>query len=231
MYCIKCGVELADSEKKCPICGTVPYHPELKRNITAPRYPEYTEQTKHITRRTVMFIVTVLFAIAAIQIAICDIVITGGISWSAYASGGVILLYLLAILPFWFRDPNPVIFVPCGFTAVGLYVAMINLMTHGDWFISFGLPTVGIAGIIITAVVTLRKYVRGGFFFIYGGATIASGIYVSLIELFIHITFNTGKYFYWSVYPLTVSALLGLAMIVIGICRPIREALEKKFFI
>ena len=29
MYCIKCGVELADSEKVCPLCGTRVFHPDL----------------------------------------------------------------------------------------------------------------------------------------------------------------------------------------------------------
>ena len=31
MYCIKCGVELSDSEEKCPLCGTVVFHPYIKR--------------------------------------------------------------------------------------------------------------------------------------------------------------------------------------------------------
>ena len=31
MYCIKCGVELADTEKQCPLCGTLVYHPELEQ--------------------------------------------------------------------------------------------------------------------------------------------------------------------------------------------------------
>lgn len=231
MYCIKCGVELADSERKCPICGTVPYHPELKRNITPPTYPNYSEPKKKISRTSVMFIVTILFAIVSIQIALCDFVITGRITWSVFASGGLILLYIAAILPLWFRRPNPVIFVPCDFAAAGIYVAVINLLTNGDWFISLALPAIGILGIIVTTVVVLRRYVRGGFFFVYGGAVIACGIYVCLIELFIHITFDVGKFFAWSFFPLTGSVLVGLAMIVIGICRPIREALEKKFFI
>ena len=231
MYCIKCGVELSDSEKKCPICRLVPYHPELTREIIPPKYPEYTEPKKHVNRKTTLFVVTILMAVAAIQIALCDIMISGSVTWSSYASGGLILTYVLAILPLWFKHPNPVIFVPCDFVAVGLYIAMVNLITGGDWFVSFALPAVGIAGIIITTVVTLRRYVRGGFFFIYGGALIAGGVYVSLIELFIHITFDIGKFFYWSFYPLTGCVLLGLAMLIIGICRPIREALEKKFFI
>ena len=29
MYCIKCGVELADSEKVCPLCATRVFHPEM----------------------------------------------------------------------------------------------------------------------------------------------------------------------------------------------------------
>ena len=36
MYCIKCGVELADSEKRCPLCGTPVFHPDLPRNLTEP---------------------------------------------------------------------------------------------------------------------------------------------------------------------------------------------------
>ena len=34
MYCIKCGVELADSEKVCPLCGTRVFH--RIRRMSAP---------------------------------------------------------------------------------------------------------------------------------------------------------------------------------------------------
>ena len=27
MYCVKCGVELADSQRVCPLCGTRVFHP------------------------------------------------------------------------------------------------------------------------------------------------------------------------------------------------------------
>ena len=29
MFCVKCGVALADSEKVCPLCGTRVFHPDL----------------------------------------------------------------------------------------------------------------------------------------------------------------------------------------------------------
>ena len=41
MYCIKCGVELADSEKVCPLCGTRVYHPDIEIKTTEPPFPEY----------------------------------------------------------------------------------------------------------------------------------------------------------------------------------------------
>ena len=29
MYCVKCGVELADSQRVCPLCGTRVFHPDI----------------------------------------------------------------------------------------------------------------------------------------------------------------------------------------------------------
>ena len=36
MYCVKCGVRLADTEKVCPLCATRVYHPDLEQPKTPP---------------------------------------------------------------------------------------------------------------------------------------------------------------------------------------------------
>ena len=41
MYCIKCGVELKDSEKRCPLCGTPVFHPDIKQPKGEKPYPEF----------------------------------------------------------------------------------------------------------------------------------------------------------------------------------------------
>ena len=41
MYCINCGVKLADTEEKCPLCATVVYHPDLDRETAEPLYPRH----------------------------------------------------------------------------------------------------------------------------------------------------------------------------------------------
>ena len=231
MYCVKCGVELHDSEKTCPLCGTAVYHPELHQSDVTPPYPAYTKPQMRISHRGVMFLVTVLYAMLIVQLLICDYSISGGFIWSLYAAGGLLLAYVIALLPLWFRRPNPVIFIPCDFVAVGLYLLFINLMTHGKWFLSFAFPVVGIAGLLVTAVIALVRYVRRGYFFIFGGAIVACGGYLVLLEFFLYITFHLRSMFLWSLYPLIGCSAAGLALIVIGICRPLRESLTKKFFL
>jgi hypothetical protein len=166
-----------------------------------------------------------------LQLLVCDISIFGSLTWSLYAAGGMLLVYIIAILPMWFRRPNPVIFVPCDVAVIALYLLFIDLQTGGKWFLSFALPTVGTLGLIVTAVITLFRYVKRGYFYILGGALIATGLSVVLIEFLLNLTFTFKKFFFWSSYPLIGCTLIGIALIVIGICRPLRESLAKKFFV
>lgn len=231
MYCIKCGVELADGQSKCPLCGTVVYHPDVPVTEAKPPYPSYVRPPMRVNHRGVMFLVTMVCVMLIIQLIICDFSISGGFVWSLYADGGLLLSYILFLLPLWFRRPNPVIFVPCDFVAIALYLLFIDLVTGGDWFLSFAFPVVGIAGIIVTTVVALVRYVRRGYFFIFGGAVIACGGYLMLLEFFLNITFKLRGTFIWSIYPLIGCFLMGMALIVIGISKPLRESLSKKFFL
>ena len=141
------------------------------------------------------------------------------------------LSYIIMILPSWFPRPNPVIFIPCDFAALALYLLFIDLYTNGRWFLSFAFPVVGLIALITTAVVALCRYVKRGYFYILGGAIIACGGSLVLLEFFINLTFTLKKFYFWSVYPLIGCTLVGLALIVIGICRPLRESLAKKFFL
>ena len=81
------------------------------------------------------------------------------------------------------------------------------------------------------AAVTLLKYLRKGYLFIFGGTIILSGAYTVLVEFLLNLNFHVHDEFIWSFYPFSVSFILGVMLIVIGICRPLRESLHKKFFL
>ena len=145
--------------------------------------------------------------------------------------GGLLLAYEILILPMWFRDPNPVVFVPCSFAAVGLFVLYINFATGGRWFLSFAFPVIGGMGLIVTALVALLKYLRRGRLYIFGGALLALALFIPLVEFLLMITFHLPKFLAWSLYSAIPLAILGLMLIVLAIHRPSREIMERKFFL
>ena len=231
MYCVKCGVELADSEKKCPLCGTPVFHPDIERKPAEPPFPPDRRHAENVSRVGILFVLTVLFVLPAAICLLCDWRINGGIVWSGYAAGGIALLYILVLLPMWFRHPNPVIFVPVDFVAIGLYLLYIDLATGGHWFLSFAFPVTGAIGVLVTAVVALTRYLHAGYLYIYGGGLILGGALAMLIEFQLNLTFQVHETFFWSFYPLVAGVLLGLMLIVIAVCKPLRESLRKKFFL
>ncbi len=232
MYCIKCGVELADSEKSCPLCGTEVLLPEGQtRELTPPPYPPHPGAvTDGITRAGAMSVVTLLCLIPLVLCLLVDLKINGKPVWSGFASGAILLCYVVLFLPLWFRRANPVIFVPVDFACVGLYLAYINFAVGGRWFWSLAFPMLLASCLVTTAAVTLLRYVRGGKPFIFGGATILYGGIMVLLEHLIHCTFHQPIMIHWSIYPFVAFFLLGVFLLLVGIIRPLRESFRRKLF-
>lgn len=230
MYCINCGVKLADSERKCPLCGTVPYHPELPRPEGKPLYPKDRCPATEVSPRAAQGILLILFLVPLLTTLLIDLRLHRAVTWSGYVMGALALTYIVAVLPGWFRRPNPVIFVPCDFAAVALYLLYIDLATGGGWFLSFAFPVVGGICLIVTAVVTLLRYLRGGRLYVLGGAALALGGMMLLMEFLLVITFDR-SFVGWSIYPLAAMVLLGALLIYLAINRSARETMERKMFI
>lgn len=231
MYCIKCGVQLADSEAKCPLCNTHVFHPELQRIQQDGLYPSGQYPAEQVRPWGALVIVSALWLLPMFITVLCNIQFSGGVTWSGYVVGGLLVSYVMLILPLWFRKPNPVIFVPCTFAAIVLFLLYINLATGGRWYLSFALPVTAGLGLILTALVTLTRYIHRGRMYIFGGTAIALGLFTLLVELLLNITFHFPLTFTWSMYPLVTLVLLGLILLAGAIFRPLGETLRKKLFI
>ena len=233
MYCVKCGVELANTENKCPLCGTVAFHPDIVRGKAEPTYPAFVKERERMRPQGVLFILSVLCCLPIAICLFCDLYYGNGLTWSGYPIGGILLLYTVFILPAWFYRPNPVVFCPVSFAVLGLYMMFIDFQTKGDWFLTFAFPIIVYLAALVCSVVTLMRYTRGGRLYIAGGAFIATGILCVVIELFMNLTFLDRPLFnlFWSVIPLIACFLSGMMLIVIAIVKPWRESLKKRFFI
>ena len=230
MYCSKCGVRLADTERSCPLCGTRCYHPDIPPLEAAPLYPRHRHPQPQVSPLGAMSALTILCLIPLVICILCDLRINSRITWSGYVMGALLLFYEIFLLPGWFQRPNPVIFVPCGFAAVTLYLLYINLHTAGGWFLGFAFPLTGGVGLIFTVLITLLRYVRRGKLFIFGGCTMALGVFMPLFEFLAIRSFHR-PFVGWSLYPFTALLLLGGYLIFLGICRPARESMARKFFL
>lgn len=231
MYCINCGVKLADTEKQCPLCGVAVFHPEISRTEVEPLYPQHRYPAPPPFSLAAQIVATTFVLMALLITLAVDLQINAGVTWSGFVMGALAVGYVICVLPYWFRRPNPVIFVPCGFTAVGLYLLYINIATGGSWFLSFALPVTAYIGGIVTAVVVLLRYLSGGKLYIYGGAVMALGLFMPLMEYLICVTFERSRFVGWSWYPLIALVLLGGMLIFLAVCRPARETMERKFFL
>lgn len=231
MYCINCGVKLADTEKQCPLCGVRVFHPDMEQPEGESLYPQGKYPVKKSRSWWPQIILSAMFLLPILITLLCDLQMNGEVTWAGFVIGALLVGYAAMVLPTWFRKPNPVIFVPCGFAAVGLYLLYIDLATGGNWFLSFAFPVTGGVGLIVTAVVTLLRYVRRGKLYIFGGAAVALGAFMLLVEFLVNLTFDIPRFLGWSLYPLVTLVLLGGMLIFLAICRPARETMERKLFI
>lgn len=229
MYCINCGVKLADTEKKCPLCSTVVYHPDIKQNPQPPLYPPKKFPKTKNGSKALSGALIIIFLIPLLTCLFADLQNNGNLDWFGFVAGALALAYIIFALPGWFKKPNPVIFVPCGFAATALYLLYINLATNGTWFLPFILPVLGGLCLITCTVVVLFYYLHRGKLYILGGAFIALGAFMLLVEALMSITFNL-NFIGWSIYPLVALGLLGGLLIYFAINSSAREVLERKLF-
>ncbi len=228
MYCVKCGVKLQDGAERCPLCDTPVWNPcqEPGEAGYPCRYPDksYGERVAGVA------LVTVILAALCLSALIFCLSTYGKVAWSSYVMMGVALLYIVAFLPAWFRRRHPLVFVPLDFVAVCGYLLYICLATGGHWFMSFAFPVVMLVCLITTAAIALLRYIKKGRLIITGGLLIAIGGSSILVEFFQHLSFGS-RMFSWSLYSATAFSIFGVFLLVAGLVRPLREHLERKFFL
>ena len=230
MYCVNCGVKLADTEQQCPLCGVTAYHPDIQRECEQPLYPKERLPAHPVSSRASQIVATTAFLLPLLITLLCDLQISGSITWSGFVAGALVTGYAVFLLPYWFPKRNPVIFVACDFVVIGLYLLYINFAVDGDWFLSFAFPVTGVVGVIVTTVTVLLRYVRRGALYIIGGAVMALGAFMPLMEFLLYVTFDL-RFVGWSLYPLVALVLLGGMLIFLAINQNVREKMERKFFI
>ena len=228
MYCMKCGVRLQDTEKKCPLCGfSMPEISEKQKGT----YPSGKRPRIQEDFRGLLFFVTLILFGAGGAVFAMDLSLGGGVTFSGLVLFSLLLFYMAFLLPRWFRKPNPVIFLPVFFLCLMSFLLYLDLFYGNGWFFPFVFPVSFLLLLFLEAVVTLTRYVHKGYFYIYGGFFIAIGVLSAISEILYRLYASLPILLSWSWIPLIFLFLVGIALIVIAIVPAFRAYLERRFFV
>ena len=229
MYCVKCGVRLQEGVEQCPLCQTPMWNPEglepeQRSFSTVHPIPEKTR------RYPILSFITALIVATDLALLIFCLRIYHRVGWSGYVMLGTAVFYLIVILPLWVNKPHPLIFVPLSFLVVGGYVLYICLVTGGHWFLSFAFPIVMLSMLLSTGALACFRYLRRGRLYVVGALFLAIGGCAMLVEMFQTITFGHAMWT-WSLYVVCGFGAVGLFFLLCASIRPLREYMERKFFL
>lgn len=227
MYCVKCGVRLQEGVERCPLCQTPVWDPEPREASRS--YPDTLPRRHRESALPAAVALTVLCVTAVLVTLNVCFKLYGELRWGGYVMLGLLLFYVLAVLPLWFSQPRGEVFVPVDHAAAALYVLYICMKTGGHWFLSFALPVIGSSCLLSTAMICLLKYVRGGRAFIFGGFLLLTGCFTVLVEFFEHLSFGV-EMFRWSLYSLAGFGSVGLFLLIAGMIPSLRQWMRRRFF-
>ncbi len=232
-YCVKCGVKLADSEKKCPLCQTVVYHPDIQPadDAYAPFPAEYESKQKKMAAELKLFIASVIIFLSAFLTVVCDYSINSEILWSDIVVSSVCLLYCFIFVPLIFRQKDVFIYLVTDFLALLAFQWYIEHTTDGSWFSGFSLPFTCSVMFIVITVVSVKRFTKSSYLLVSAVAFILTGLDCVLTEFLISRHFMEKVHFIWSYYPLATFIAVGIILLMCDRNKKFKEKMVKRFFI
>lgn len=232
-YCVNCGVELANTEKSCPLCNTPVINPvsPWKEPEKKP-YPERIDNImKKIDFKFGVRLASLLLILPAAVTVLCNIAVNRKLDWSLYVVGALACLFVYVLLPLLFKRHRPYLFVVMNTVATSVYVAMIAWLNGGfNWYFELAAPVICItfaAAMILTFVYGKKKVAPlhkvAATSLVIGGVAVAVE---TAVDLFVF-----GKVlFHWSLYVMIVCAVFAAAFALLQSKRQWKEEIRKRLF-
>ncbi len=155
-YCVNCGVELAPSEKNCPLCDVEVLNPKDPwRDPETYPYPHRVDKVvTHVERKFGVWLASLFLLIPSIVTLIINLMTDFRISWSAYVIGSCMVVFVLVLFPLLFKKPIPLLFLGLDYAMVLLFLWSLNYYSEtATWFVPLALPIAtsvfAVAGIIV----------------------------------------------------------------------------------
>jgi len=231
-YCVNCGVELSESEKKCILCGCEVINP--KKPFTGEEtslYPDKTtEQISKGNRKFYSILITLFLILPAAISFFLNILYFDEILWSVYVIGAFTFFWVCIVPPILFSKLSSFFYLLIDYISLLAIIFIIeNIFFDFDWFFSLALPIITVLWILINITVLLgsKKIITG--FQIPGIVLVSSGILCIAIDLFINLKYLATFTISWSIFVIIPALVIGLIFVLIERNTFIKEELIKRF--
>ena len=230
-YCVHCGVKLGDSEKRCPLCMTPVFDPAEPRDPHAPRpYPVRTpEQEFKKNKHYLLTIAAVLLAVPALLCLVLDLMLNGTITWSGYASGALIMLFLTASVPLLAQKHQALCAVVTAFVSLNGYLFLVETMSRsGGWFFPIALPALALGTALALLLLWLFRKDYLNVLTLIASCFIAAAVECVAIEWLCSAAGSQADGLIWSPFVFAPCLFIALALFFINYNRAVREEVRRR---
>lgn len=233
-YCVHCGVELAPSERDCPLCGTQVMNPSCAWEKPAQMpYPETVDiQKTRIDRRFARQLIAQMMLIPCLVAFLIDLVDGGGLKWSWYVIGALALSYCWIVVPLLFKLGKPYLYIVIDLLSLAAYLLLIAVLSGGGrWFWGLVLPLLLFVGAAIMASLWASRRLawaplhRAAVIFLMFGAFLMG------LEIIISLYAGVRVAFRWSFYAAIPAAAVALMLWLLERNEGLKQEIRKRLFI
>lgn len=229
-YCVHCGVKLGEAEEKCPLCNTERCDPKEPFDESVPKpYPVRTpEQSLRINRR---YAVGLLSALLLIPAGLCLLFdgINGGITWSVYPAGVLLLIWIAIAVPLLMRKHRLYSTILITGTTLAAYLYMLESLSgvHG-WFLPIVLPSLAAAIAMLCFTVWLIRSKRVRILHIEAVILVEIGLLCGMVEALI-IQSGHAVHYTWSLFVIMPCFFLALLLYIVSRNGALSSELKRRF--
>ncbi|MBO4847619.1 MAG: zinc ribbon domain-containing protein [Clostridia bacterium] len=231
-YCVNCGVELNESERRCPLCGVEVINPAKPYSPNAERpFPASAENVTHRAVRVIAAkVLSLLLAIPFISVLLADLVKDGRLTWSLIPAGCIALFFMAAVFPCLFRRPRVWLFILFGTLETAAFLFGLYMLLGGNWYFLFALPVTLLTGAFVIGCQLMLGSKKASLPLKMIIVLVLAAVFVLVLQMLIELHLKSRIHFDWSLYAAVACAMLAVVVLIVGSLIRKRENVRKKLF-
>ena len=170
-----------------------------------------------------------MLAAPALLCLIIDLLITGSVTWSGYASSALILLFAAVTVPLAVEKYQVYVTVGTGFLCLNTYLFLVEQLSNsGSWFFPIALPAISLCAVMMTIIILMYRRETLNRLTLIAASFAAIAMECVAIEWLINAANGKRGEFIWSPFVLAPCAFISLALFFINYNRAVREEVRRR---